>query len=77
MAGWSDSLCKQSPPWPLRAAMVGRGRLEGEGSSCHRIMPWALEDQIAEVQCQWGCWGTSAPLPQSAWEGWVPQPLWK
>lgn len=57
--------------------MVGRGQLEGEGSSCYHVMPWALEDEIAEVQGEWGCWGTSAPLLQAAYEGWVPQSLWK
>lgn len=56
MAGWSDSLHKQSPPLPLGAAVVGRGWLEAGaswkvvrspvgGSSCHRIVPWILEDQ--------------------------------
>lgn len=51
MAGWSDSLCKQSLPLPLRAAMVGRGRLEGEAAaataSC--LGHWKTKSQRCSV----------------------------
>lgn len=52
MAGWSDSLPKQGPPLPLRAAMVGRGPLQGEDSSCTTLGlgPWKTKSQRCRVR---------------------------
>lgn len=51
MAGWSDSLHKQSPPLPLRAAMVGgagwRGRAAAASASC--LGHWKTELQRCSV----------------------------